>query len=162
MEFRRARLTDLPQIVRLLADDALGATREQYADPLPQAYRDAFAAIERSDSTELIVADDKGCVVGCLQLTVTPNLSLMGTTRGEIEGVRVAAEQRGKGLGEAMLRHAIARARARGCGLVQLTTNRQRPDAQRFYEKLGFVPSHVGMKLKLDEQVVEMASTNQR
>lgn len=149
MIFRRADRADLPAIVRLLADDQLGAARENGADPLAPCYVAAFKAIAASDASELIVAEDDGEVVGCLQLTVIPGLSLRGTTRGLIEAVRVAATRRGQGLGAALLRHAIERARARGCGMVQLTTNNQRADAQRFYLRLGFVASHVGMKLVL-------------
>lgn len=147
--FRRATLADLPAIVRLLADDPLGAGRERYAEPLPDEYRRAFDAIERQGGNELIVAVDGGAIVGCLQLTLIPGLSRLGMMRAQIESVRVAGSARGQGLGEAMLRHAIERARQAGCGLVQLTTDKSRPDALRFYERLGFAASHEGMKLSL-------------
>jgi len=149
IEFRTASAADLPAIVRLLADDPLGATRERDEEPLPQAYLEAFASIQAQTGNELIVAVDGGEVIGCLQLTVVPGLSRLGMKRGQIEGVRVDRRHRGKGLGEAILRHAIARAREAGCGLVQLTTDKSRPDALRFYERLGFVASHEGLKLSL-------------
>lgn len=150
MILRRAERADLPAIVQLLADDKLGVARENGADPLAPCYVTAFDAIAASDASELIVAEQDGGVVGCLQLTIIPGLSLRGTTRGLIEAVRIAAPRRGQGLGAALMRHAIERARARGCGMVQLTTNAQRAEAQRFYRRLGFVASHVGMKLMLE------------
>ena len=144
---RPAVLTDLPAIVHLLADDPLGATRERDVDPLPEAYRIAFAAIDADPMNELVVAcAADGAVVGTLQLTITASLSRLGTTRATIEGVRVAAAARSLGLGQRLVEWAIARARARGCGVIQLTTDRTRVDAHRFYERLGFVASHVGMK----------------
>lgn len=146
---RAANRADLPAIVRLLADDVLGGKRERYADPLPPAYAEAFEAIARQDGNEVLVAVRDGAVVGCLQLTLIASLSHTGMLRAQIEGVRVAAASRGQRIGEQMIEHAIAIARGRGAGLVQLTTDRTRADAQRFYERLGFVPSHVGMKLKL-------------
>ncbi|MBL8671054.1 MAG: GNAT family N-acetyltransferase [Alphaproteobacteria bacterium] len=149
VEFRAATAADLPAIVRLLADDELGAKRERYADPLPREYIDAFAAIERQHGNSVIVATLDGRVVGCLQLTFIPGLARLGMARAQIEGVRIDRSQRGEGLGEAMFRHAIALAKAQGCGLVQLTTDKSRPDAHRFYERLGFVASHAGMKLAL-------------
>lgn len=152
MVIRRATDADLPAIVRLLADDPLGATREQSVDPLPDAYRRAFAAIESQEGNDLLVADDAGEVVGCLQLTVIPCISRMGATRAQIEGVRVASTRRGAGLGEALMRDAIAHATRAGCTVVQLTTDVSRRDAQRFYERLGFEASHVGMKLALPPQ----------
>lgn len=149
MEFRDAVPGDLPAVVKLLADDALGSTRERDEDPLPQVYRDAFAAMERQGGNSPIVAVEDGAVVGCLQLTLIAGLSRLGMTRAQIEAVRVDRRHRSRGLGEALFRHAIDRARAEGCGLVQLTTDRSRGDAQRFYERLGFEASHLGMKLDL-------------
>jgi len=149
MEFRNAVAADLPAIVKLLADDPLGARRERAEDPLPQAYRDAFAAIERQAGNSVIVVVDSGVLVGCLQLTLIPGLSRLGMLRAQIESVRVAESHRSQGLGEALFRHAIERAREAGCGLVQLTTDRSRSDALRFYERLGFEASHLGMKLDL-------------
>ena len=150
VRFRQAQREDVPAIVRLLADDALGSGREKFAEPLPQAYWDAFDAIAARPDNLLIVAEIDGAVVGCLQLTLIPGLTRLGTWRGLIEGVRVDSRRRGQRLGERLLRHAIDQARARGCRLVQLTTDRTRGDAHRFYEGLGFVASHLGMKLALD------------
>ncbi len=148
--FRPAQRADLPAVVALLADDPLGAKRERFDDPLPQSYRDAFAAIEADPHNELWVAELNGQVAGVLQLTLIPYLTYQGGWRALIEGVRVAAVHRGKGLGKALFEWAISRARERGCHLVQLTTDKARPDARRFYERLGFVASHEGMKLLLD------------
>jgi ribosomal protein S18 acetylase RimI-like enzyme len=144
--FRRATAADLPAIVALLADDMLGATRERPGDP---AYGAAFAAIEADANQFLAVVEEAGHVVGCLQLSFIPGLSRLGMWRGQIESVRIAASHRGGGLGRRMFEWAIEACRARGCGLVQLTTDKARPDALRFYESLGFVASHEGMKLAL-------------
>jgi ribosomal protein S18 acetylase RimI-like enzyme len=149
-EIRPARREEVPAIVRLLADDPLGATREQPSEPLAPAYWAAFDALAAQDGNEILVAVRAGEVVGCLQLTVIPGLSRMGLTRGQLEGVRVSAAARGEGIGEALVRTAVDRARVRGCRLVQLTSDRSRGDAQRFYERLGFIASHVGFKLALD------------
>jgi GNAT superfamily N-acetyltransferase len=116
---------------------------------LPPAYAEAFAAIAADPNNRLIVADDEGAVVGCLQLTFIPGLTYTGGWRAQIEGVRIARSHRGRGLGRAMFEWAIGEARGRGCRLVQLTTNKARPDALRFYENLGFVASHEGLKLDL-------------
>ncbi|GAA4361137.1 GNAT family N-acetyltransferase [Actinomadura verrucosospora] len=147
--FREATLDDLPEIVRLLADDPLGSTRETPGEEIPEAYFRAFAAIEKDPNNSLVVAEVAGSVAGTLQLTFIPGLTYTGSERAQIEGVRVAAEQRGAGLGQLMITWAIDRARARGCRVVQLTTDRQRPDAIRFYQKIGFRPSHMGMKYHL-------------
>jgi ribosomal protein S18 acetylase RimI-like enzyme len=149
MEFRHATEKDLASVVRLLADDALGAKRERYEQPLPQAYVDAFAAIQKQHGNCILLALENAEVIGCLQLTLIPGLARLGMTRAQIEGVRVSAAHRGKGIGEALFQHAIGYAREQGCGLVQLTTDKSRDDAQRFYQRLGFVDSHVGMKLML-------------
>lgn len=146
---REARASDLPAIVGLLADDRLGSGREQAGDPLPDAYHRAFAAIASDPLNHLLVADRAAAVVGCLQLTVIPGLSRMGAWRGQIEGVRVAASARGTGIGTVLIAQAIDRARAHGCTLVQLTSDKTRPEAIRFYEALGFIGSHEGMKLAL-------------
>lgn len=150
MIFRLAAKRDLPAIVALLADDMLGARRERYATPLPDVYYRAFEAIEADANHELLVAELDGDIVGTLQLSFLPGLSRQGMWRAQIEGVRMAAKQRGQGSGAQFIRFAIARAAERGCGLVQLTTDKQRVDAVRFYERLGFVASHEGMKLQLD------------
>ncbi|HUQ61033.1 GNAT family N-acetyltransferase [Lentzea sp.] len=147
MKIRRAVATDVEAIVAMLADDPLGAQREKPGDP---AYLSAFEVIDADPHQYLAVAEDEtGEVVGTLQLTFTSGLSRMGMTRATVEAVRVRSGQRGNGLGERMLRWAIDEARARGCGVVQLTTDASRVDAHRFYERLGFTASHVGMKLAL-------------
>ena len=147
--FRRARADDVPDIVRLLADDPLGATRERYESPLPESYARAFRAIEQDANNELVVACRGERVVGVLQLTYIPSLTYQGGWRALIEGVRVDSGERSQGLGKTLFEWAIARARERGCHMVQLTTDKARPDAKRFYEGLGFVASHEGMKLHL-------------
>ncbi|WP_245794329.1 GNAT family N-acetyltransferase [Geodermatophilus nigrescens] len=143
---RRMVAADLPAVVALLTDDVLGAGRET-ADPAP--YERAFAAVDADPAHLLVVADDGGTVAGTLQLSFLPGLSRGGALRAQVEGVRVAAAARGRGLGEAMLRWCAAEARRRGAALLQLTTDVRRPDARRFYERLGFEASHVGMKLPL-------------
>jgi len=147
--FRRAVAADVARIVELLAADPLGATREEPGEPLAQAYRDAFAAIDADPNQELIVATVAEQFAGVAQLTFIPSLTYRGSWRAQIEGVRVDETYRSRGLGQALIEHAVAQARERGCRLVQLTTDKQRPRALEFYERLGFVPSHVGMKLHL-------------
>jgi GNAT superfamily N-acetyltransferase len=146
---RRATRQDVRRIVEMLADDAIGAAREQLADQLPQAYWDAFDAIAADPNQYLAVAELDGAVVGCLQLTFQPGLTRLGMWRAIVEGVRVDSSRRGARIGEAMMAWAIDEARRRGCGLIQLTTDKRRADAHRFYERLGFVASHEGMKLAL-------------
>lgn len=147
--FRSATVDDLPAIVALLMDDPLGKLREDMSAPLNPAYLAAFEAIERDPNQLLAVADEAGEVIGCLQLSFLPGLSHLGMWRGQIEGVRVASSRRGSGIGKAMIQWAIEQCRGRGCGLVQLTTDKRRVDARRFYEALGFKASHEGMKLVL-------------
>ena len=149
LAFRTALGNDLPDLVRMLADDALGNRREVFSSPLSPGYSDAFAAIEADPNNELIVAVLGGTIVGMLQITFIPYLTYQGRWRALIEGVRVSSEARSHGVGGAMLEWAIALARSRDCVMVQLTTDRAREDALRFYERLGFVPSHHGMKLHL-------------
>jgi ribosomal protein S18 acetylase RimI-like enzyme len=149
---RPAHVEDLSAVVRLLADDPLGAAREQWADPVHEAYRIAFDAMQRQEGNHLLVAIEGDRVVGCLQLIVIPGLSRLGTTRAEIEGVRVAASHRRRGLGETLVRDAMLRARDAGCTLMQLTSDASRTDARRFYERLGFVASHVGFKRTLEDR----------
>ncbi|HKA63385.1 MAG TPA: GNAT family N-acetyltransferase, partial [Methylomirabilota bacterium] len=120
---RRARLDDVPAIVRMLADDLLGATRERNQTPLPESYRRAFEAIDRDDNQDLIVACQDERVVGVLQLTFMPSLTYQGGWRAQIEGVRVDSAIRSQGLGRTLFEWAIARARERGCHMVQLTTD---------------------------------------
>lgn len=147
--FRRAVAGDLPAIVALLADDALGASREDAEAVLNPRYVTAFEAITRDVNQYLAVAADGEKVIGCLQLSFIPGLSRLGMMRGQIESVRIAATRRGGGLGRSMFAWAINECRHRGCGVVQLTTDKARPDAHRFYEGLGFKASHDGMKLVL-------------
>ncbi|SHL24607.1 Ribosomal protein S18 acetylase RimI [Bradyrhizobium lablabi] len=146
---RRARRGDVGIIVGMLADDPLGSARERLEDPLPPSYFAAFDALESDPNINLVVAEDAdGTVVGCLQLCILPGLSSQGASRGLIEDVRVAAHCRSRGIGEQLVRWAVAQARAKGCKLVELLTHHSRVDAQRFYEGLGFQPSHVGMTLR--------------
>lgn len=145
--FRRATRGDIAAIVAMLADDPLGATRESPNDLQP--YRAAFDTIEADPHQILAVCEMDGQIVGTLQITFTAGLSRMGATRATIEAVRVHRDARGTGLGTTMFEWAIAQARERGCGMVQLTTDAARPDAHRFYERLGFEATHVGFKLAL-------------
>lgn len=148
--FRDARHADVPEIVALLADDALGATRETAREgDVDSAYWTAFDQITADPWNRLIVAELDGQIAGTLQLTFLPGLSRHGMMRAQIEAVRVARRQRGQGLGRAMIEWAVEAARERGCGLVQLTSDKRRADAIRFYESLGFTASHEGLKLQL-------------
>ncbi len=147
--FRHAVAEDLQAIVALLADDPIGRSRESAGAQLDPRYTEAFAAIERDPNQLLAVAERDGRVVGCLQLSCIPGLTRRGLWRGQIEGVRVAAGERGGGTGRAMLLWAIEECRRHGCGLVQLTSDSRRADAHRFYEALGFRATHRGYKLTL-------------
>lgn len=149
MMFRQARPDDVPSIIALLAADQLGAARENASLPLAACYTDAFAAIDADENQCLAVGERDGKVVATLHLTFIPGLSRKGSWRGQIEAVRVAEALRGEGVGEAFFRWAIDQCRERGCSLVQLTTDKTRADAHRFYDRLGFEASHVGYKLKL-------------
>jgi ribosomal protein S18 acetylase RimI-like enzyme len=143
---RRARRDDVGVIVGMLADDPLGGARERIEDPLPTCYFGAFEALERDPNIHLVVAEDgAGAVVGCLQLCILPGLSSQGACRALIEDVRVASHCRSRGIGEQLVQWAIAEARAKSCKLVELLTHNSRVDAQRFYKRLGFAPSHLGM-----------------
>lgn len=146
---RRATPADLPALVELLADDPLGREREIPGGDGLSAYRAAFDAIDGDPAHLLVVADSGGVVVGTMQLTFIPGLSRRGATRAQIEAVRVRAGHRGSGLGGAMIGWSVDEARRRGCGLVQLTTDKARSDAHRFYGRLGFEASHEGFKLVL-------------
>ncbi|SCY79099.1 GNAT family N-acetyltransferase [Paracoccus tibetensis] len=148
MIFRRARAGDLAAILALLVDDRLGAERDSLDDLAP--YRAAFAQIDADPRQLLAVAEDAaGRVVATLQLTFIPGLSRGGALRGQIEAVRVASDLRGRGIGAGMIAWAIEECRRRGCALVQLTTDRSRTDAHRFYDRLGFEASHLGYKMVL-------------
>ena len=144
---RRATREDVPAIVALLVDDPLGASREAQGEHA--AYLTAFEAIDADPAHELVVLDDGGEVVGTLQLTILPGLSRGGALRAQIEAVRIASSRRGQRLGEQLITWAIDESRHRGAVIVQLTTDASREGAHRFYERLGFVASHVGMKLPL-------------
>jgi ribosomal protein S18 acetylase RimI-like enzyme len=146
---RLAVREDVPAIVRLLADDVLGAQRERVQDPVADVYLRAFEELAAQSGNEMLVAVRDGEVVGCLQLIIVPGLSRMGMRRAQLEGVRVSAGHRKMRIGERLVMNAIDRARAAGCGLVQLTSDVSRVDARRFYERLGFEATHVGMKLSL-------------
>jgi len=152
VKFRRAKQDDLAAIVAMLADDVLGQGREvgHETGAVSDLYLNAFDAIKAQPGNDVYVGEADGIVVATAQLTLIPNLSISGTLRAQIEGVRVASSQRGQGTGEALIRWLIERAREAGAGLVQLTTNKTRDDALRFYERLGFETSHEGMKLKLE------------
>lgn len=149
VRFRPAAAADVAAIVALLADDPLGASREDASLPLDGRYTAAFAAIKADPNQLLVVGEADGAVVGCLQVTFIPGMTRKGMWRGTIEGVRVSGSRRGAGVGRGMMIFAIEECRRRGCGLVQLTTDKSREDARRFYEDLGFVASHEGMKLAL-------------
>lgn len=146
---RRATRADLSEIVRLIADDQLGQAREVWQEPLPDGYVRAFEAICQDPNQFLAVLERDNKIVGTFQLTFIPGISHQGSTRAQIEAVRVEANLRGQGLGEAMMCWAIEYSKNAGCHMVQLTSNKTRKAAHRFYERLGFEISHEGMKLKL-------------
>ncbi len=146
--FRDATEADLPAIVAMLADDALGGAREDPGPPLPQAYIDGFRAMAARGGV-IVLALDGDEPVGCLQLDLLPGVSQRGMTRAQVEGVRVASSRRGMGIGRVLIGEAIGRARLAGARSMQLTTNLSRTDAQRFYATLGFSRSHAGFKLTL-------------
>lgn len=149
IQFREAKRSDVPEIVRLLADDKLGSRRESDISPLPDSYLSAFDAIDRDLNNELVVAESVGSVVGVLQITFIPCLTHCGGWRALIEGVRVDQNMRSVGIGRKLVAWAIERAKQRGCRMVQLTSDKKRPEAIRFYERMGFVPTHEGLKLNL-------------
>ena len=148
--FRIARQADVPSIVRLLADDELGSLRERYEDPIPESYYAAYKLINKDSNHELIVAELNGAVIGTLHLMFLPSLSFQGGLRAQIESVRVDTYHQNHGIGNQMMKWAIERAKARKAHIVQLTTHKSRADAHRFYERLGFKGTHLGMKLSLD------------
>jgi ribosomal protein S18 acetylase RimI-like enzyme len=148
VSIRPARREDVAAIVTMLADDHLGRARERVEDPLPASYYEAFARVERDQNIQLVVAESEGRVVGCLQLAILPGLSSQGGLRGLLEDVRVASDCRSRGIGEQLVQWAVTEAKARGCNLVELLTHQTRTDAQRFYKRLGFTASHVGMTVR--------------
>ncbi|MDO6415689.1 GNAT family N-acetyltransferase [Sphingomonas sp. BIUV-7] len=149
LHYRDATEADLPAIVALLADDPLGALREDPSLPLAASYGTAFAAIASAPHQRLIVAEEEGRVVGTLQLLLIPAISRRGSWRGQIEGVRIAADRRGNGHGEAFVRWAADQCRSAGCVSVQLTSDASREAAHRFWRRLGFEATHVGFKMSL-------------
>lgn len=151
IKYREATESDLEALVTLLSDDELGSKREDSSKPLNPKYRLALQHIIKDSNNELIVFDIEGQVAGMLQLTYTPYLTHIGSWRCLIEGVRVSTAYRGQGIGEQMFKWAINRATEKSCNLVQLTSDKSRPDAIRFYQKLGFTATHEGFKLKLGQ-----------
>ena len=147
--FRRATHADLGMIVDMLADDPIGASREDISRPLNAKYLAAFTAINTDPNQFLMVMEDAGDLVGFLQLSFIPGISRLGIWRGQIESVRINSTRRGEGLGQRMLEWAIERCREKGCELVQLTTDKTRYNTVHFYESLGFKATHEGMKLNL-------------
>ncbi len=148
MEFRKATIEDIPTVVEMIADDALGSTRENYTVPLPKTYYDAFDRIDSDPNQELIVVEnEEEQIIAVFQMTFIPYLTYQGGIRAQIEGVRVHKDHRGLGIGKVVFEWAIQRAQERGAHLLQLTTDKQRPDAIRFYESLGFKATHEGMKM---------------
>ena len=150
MKFKKASRNDIPVIIQLLANDKLGQLRERFEDPLPEQYYEAFDRIAADANQELIVVEnDQNEIIGTLQLSFIPYLTYQGGIRAQIEAVRIREDLRREGVGKKMFEWAIHRAKERNAHLLQLTTDKQRPDALRFYEALGFNASHEGMKLSL-------------
>lgn len=147
--FRLATREDVPSIVRMLADDELGSQRERYEVPLPDSYYSAFDLIDSDRNHELVVAEREGEVIGTLHLMFLPSVSFQGGLRAQVESVRVEKRYQSQGIGSQMMKWAMERAKQRGAHVVQLTTHQTRVDAHRFYERLGFKGSHLGMKISL-------------
>jgi len=147
ISLRPTRRDDVAAIIAMLADDHLGRARERLEQPLPTLYYDAFERVTSDQNIHLMVAEEGGKVVGCVQLCILPGQSSQGASRGQIEDVRVACDRRSRGIGEKLVQWALEEARGKGCKLVELLTHHTRVDAQRFYERLGFSRSHVGMTI---------------
>lgn len=151
MIFRKAKKEDLPQIIQMLADDELGSKRENFQNPLPPEYINAFDKIDSDENQELIVVEDENSeIVGTLQLTFIQYLNYHGSSRAQIESVRISKSRRGKGLGKQLFEWAIERSKEKGVKILQLTSDKKRPKAIKFYRDLGFVASHEGMKIHFD------------
>lgn len=150
MIFRKATKADVPFIVQMLANDKLGKLREDYQEPLPEKYYTAFENINTDQNQELIVVEKDGEVIGTLQLSFIQYLTYQGGIRAQIEAVRIREDLRGGGIGQQMFEWAIARAKERKAHILQLTTDKSRPEALHFYEKLGFKATHEGMKLHFE------------
>jgi len=148
---RKANIADLPSIIQLLADDPLGQVREDSTMPPNQNYVDAITNIIHDDNAELLVIESNENVIGVAQINYLHYLTYQGGLRAQIEGVRIHKKYQGKGLGKQLFQYLISRAKNKNCHLVQLTTDKSRPDALKFYENLGFVQSHIGMKLHFEE-----------
>ena len=146
LTYRHATPEDLPFIVGLIVEDAVVATNDSVADARQPAYDNALKAIDADPNQEMFVAEDAGKPIGCFQLSYLPGLMRRGMWRGMIEVVHVSESERNHGYGSQMMRWALERCRERGCGMVQLTSNKKRTDAHRFYERLGFSRSHEGFK----------------
>ncbi|MEW7291402.1 GNAT family N-acetyltransferase [Aquimarina sp. 2304DJ70-9] len=148
MKYRKATLDDVSIIIQMIANDELGITRENYQDPLPKQYLEAFKNINTDPNQELIVAEsDNQEIIGTLQLTFIQYLTYQGGIRAQIEAVRIREDQRGQGIGQKMFEWVIERAKQKGAHVLQLTTDKKRSETIRFYQKLGFKASHEGMKL---------------
>ena len=148
MNFRKANRLDVVDIVKMIAYDKLGQLRENFTSPLPEKYYKAFEQIDKDSNQELIVVvNEQKDVIGTFQLSFLQYLTYQGGVRAQIEAVRIGEDQRGKGIGENMFLWAIGKSRERGAHLLQLTTDKKRPEVMKFYEKLGFVATHEGMKL---------------
>jgi len=148
LKIRKATRNDLEAIISMLADDELGKTRENFTTPLAPEYIEAFARINADANQELVVAENEnGVIIGTLQLSFLPYLTYRGGVRAQIEAVRIRKDQRGKGIGKILFEWAIEQAKVRKAHLVQLTTDKKRPEARKFYEDLGFKTTHEGMKL---------------
>ena len=150
LTFRLAKIEDLPEIISMLADDVYGASRENASTIVSEKYLEAFRKIQKDPNQELTVAETNGDIVATFQLTFIQYLNFEGTLRAQIEAVRTRSDYRGQGIGTQVLTYAINRAKEKGCSLVQLTSDKRRTEALKFYEKLGFKASHEGFKLKLD------------
>ncbi len=149
LNFREATQTDIPTLITLLADDPLGKIREDSSSPLNARYLESFTQIDADPNNELIVVAHENTIIGMLQLTFIPYLTHTGSVRCLIEGVRIDKEYRGMGLGSRCFQWAIDRAKERGCNIVQLTSNKQRTEAIKFYKNLGFEATHEGFKLTI-------------
>ncbi len=148
MKFRKATEKDISTIVKMIADDELGKKRENFQNPLPDEYIQAFQKIDADENQELMVVEDQDSeIVGTLQLTFIQYLTYQGGIRAQIEAVRIRSDKRGLGYGKILFEWAIARAKEKKAHLLQLTTDKKRPKAIQFYEDLGFKQSHEGMKM---------------
>lgn len=146
MEIRNAKFEDLEFIIEMLADDDLGSKREDFRIPIPESYVKAFNEITSDKGQNLMVVQDNGVVIGTFQLSIIPYLTYQGRSRAQMEAVRVSSKYRGKGIGKKMIEWCLEFAHKQNCHVLQLTTDKKRPDAIRFYKSLGFIDSHEGMK----------------